>query len=101
MMRKPLRCRPSGTDPPALPGSRDAPTTAIVVARSRISCELAPIFISKPAGCGPIPEPGRRERVRFVAGGRLESLEDLARRHRSENGAWLRRGLLPDTYPMK
>src|SRR5947209_680437 len=35
MMRKPRRWRPSGTEPPALIGSREAPTTAIVVARSR------------------------------------------------------------------
>src|SRR5207244_12263112 len=40
MMRNPRLCRPSGTDPPALFGSRDAPTTAMVLALSRISCEL-------------------------------------------------------------
>src|SRR5207247_10202041 len=34
-MRKPRRWSPSGTEPPALIGSREAPTTAIVVARSR------------------------------------------------------------------
>src|SRR5438552_14944292 len=40
MIRNPRRCNPSGTDPPALFGSRDAPTTAMVLALSRISCEL-------------------------------------------------------------
>src|SRR2546428_1096566 len=40
MIRNPRLCRPSGTDPPALFGSRDAPTTAMVLALSRISCEL-------------------------------------------------------------
>src|SRR5229473_3437530 len=36
MMRNPRRCSPYGTEPPALRGSREAPTTAIVVERSRI-----------------------------------------------------------------
>src|SRR5438270_8464688 len=40
MTRKPRRCRPAGTEPPALFGSRDAPTTAIVFAFCRTSCEL-------------------------------------------------------------
>src|ERR1700730_12638590 len=37
MMRNPRLWRPSGTDPPALFGSREAPTTAITVAASSIS----------------------------------------------------------------
>src|SRR5215472_1046751 len=40
MIRKPRLCRPQGTEPPALLGSREAPTTAIVRAAARISCEL-------------------------------------------------------------
>src|SRR5690349_16212363 len=48
MMRNPRRWRPSGTDPPALLGSRDAPTTAIVVAPDRISCEARAITMSNP-----------------------------------------------------
>src|SRR6266849_2917496 len=37
MMRKPRFCRPAGTEPPAFLESRDAPTTAITLAASRIS----------------------------------------------------------------
>src|SRR2546427_8479176 len=49
MMRKPRRCRPTGTEPPALSGSRDAPTTAIVVVSRRISSEaLATLLASMP-----------------------------------------------------
>src|SRR5437588_5912188 len=40
MTRKPRPWRPAGTEPPALFGSRDAPTTAIVFAFCRTSCEL-------------------------------------------------------------
>src|SRR5207302_5069524 len=39
MIRNPRLCSPAGTEPPALSGSRDAPTTAMVLALSRISCE--------------------------------------------------------------
>src|SRR5258708_34566631 len=42
MIRNPRSCRPSGTDPPALNGSREAPTTAMVLAPCRMSCELCP-----------------------------------------------------------
>src|SRR5579859_8226785 len=38
MMRNPRRWSPYGTEPPALLGSREAPTTAIVVAPARIFC---------------------------------------------------------------
>src|SRR5712691_10727369 len=51
MMRKPRFCKPAGTEPPALFGSRDAPTTAITVAASRISRPDLPITTSShPAG---------------------------------------------------
>src|SRR5919109_3171166 len=46
MTRNPRRCSPTGTEPPALSGSREAPTTAIVLAVSRISCELRPMWVS-------------------------------------------------------
>src|SRR5205085_10458627 len=45
MMRKPRRCRPAGTEPAALLGSRDAPTTAIVRALRRISSGLLPFTL--------------------------------------------------------
>src|SRR5712692_5517749 len=51
MMRNPRFCRPPGTEPPALLGSREAPTTAITVAASRISRPDLPITTSShPAG---------------------------------------------------
>src|SRR5690348_13612118 len=40
MMRNPRRWRPAGTDPPALNGSRDAPTTAMVRAAASTSWGL-------------------------------------------------------------
>src|SRR5712692_9419578 len=58
MMRNPRACRPSGTEPPALFGSRDAPTTAIVVERSRTSFAVRPNLRSADAGLG-----GALERV--------------------------------------
>src|SRR4029077_1663806 len=73
MIRKPRRCSPTGTEPPALSGSRDAPTTAIVVERSRTSFELRPKLGGADAGLGRLLE---RE---------LEHLFDAAReveRHR-------------------
>src|SRR2546423_15641463 len=45
MMRKPRRCRPAGTEPAALLGSRDAPTTAMVRALRRISSGLLPFTL--------------------------------------------------------
>src|SRR5579864_2758220 len=51
MMRKPRRWSPNGTEPPALSGSRDAPTTAIVFALSSTSRELTVTSTaSAPAG---------------------------------------------------
>src|SRR5258708_22846235 len=55
MIRNPRCCSPNGTEPPALLGSREAPTTAIVVALSRISCELSGITKSKRAQRATIP----------------------------------------------
>src|SRR5712692_2525719 len=70
MMRKPRFCRPAGTEPPALFGSRDAPTTAITVAASRICRPDLPITTSShPAGRS-IP--------------------------RLDTQKWLRRGVAPD-----
>src|ERR1700694_1396461 len=48
MMRKPRCCNPNGTDPPALSGSREAPTTAIVVALSSTSWDDRLTTTSKP-----------------------------------------------------
>src|ERR1700674_4030270 len=55
MTRNPRCCNPIGTEPPALLGSREAPTTAIVVALSRISCELRPIPKNKRLAALDIP----------------------------------------------
>src|SRR5260370_2193976 len=55
MIRTLRCCRATGTEPPALLGSREAPTTAIVVARARISCELSGITKSKRAQRATIP----------------------------------------------
>src|SRR5713226_736865 len=55
MIRKPRLCRPAGTEPPAFNGSREAPTTAIVVADSRIS---RPLRLT--AGLGRLPAVLRR-----------------------------------------
>src|ERR1700687_3584299 len=55
MIRKPRCCRPAGTDPPALFGSRDAPTTAMVIAPSRISRLVLLISVTKPAARRHIP----------------------------------------------
>src|SRR5205814_1121459 len=51
MTRKPRPWRPTGTEPPALFGSRDAPTTAIVFAFCRTSCELRATKSASPR-CG-------------------------------------------------
>src|ERR1700680_4106916 len=56
MIRKPRCWRPKGTEPPALSGSLDAPTTAIVVVYSRTSLELRPIPNSKRPAVPDIPE---------------------------------------------
>src|SRR5258706_14236331 len=63
MMRNPRCCNPIGTEPPALSGSREAPTTAIVVALSRISWELRSITKSKRARRVTIP---RRDKGRLA-----------------------------------
>ncbi len=55
MMRNPRRCKPTGTEPPALLGSREAPTTAIVLAPRRTSCALFGISDSKLAEAANIP----------------------------------------------
>src|SRR5258708_14635733 len=55
MIRNPRCCSPNGTEPPALLGSREAPTTAIVVGLSRISCELGGITKGKRAQRATIP----------------------------------------------
>src|SRR5258708_18347031 len=68
MIRNPRRCSPNGTEPPALLGSREAPTTAIVVALSRISCELSGITKSKRAQRGTIP---RRDKGRLAPNVRI------------------------------
>src|SRR5260370_33107689 len=59
MIRTPRGCSPNGTEPPALLGSREAPTTAIVVALARISCALSALTKSKRAQRGPIPRRGK------------------------------------------
>src|SRR5260370_3870229 len=68
MIRNPRCCSPNGTEPPALLGSREAPTTAIVVALSRISCELSGITKSKRAQRGTIP---RRDKGRLAPNVRI------------------------------
>jgi len=47
MMRKPRRCNPSGTDPPAFRGSRDAPTTAIVFALASTSGPVLGAYLTE------------------------------------------------------
>src|SRR3989442_13029806 len=55
MIRKPRCCNPAGTEPPALFGSRDAPTTAITLDASRISRPVLLTSIGKPARGWRIP----------------------------------------------
>src|SRR5690348_10707961 len=57
MMRNPRRCKPAGTEPPALLASREAPTTAIVLAPCRISCAVFAISLSKLFRTVNIPAP--------------------------------------------
>src|SRR5258708_19890503 len=68
MIRNPRCCKPIGTEPPALLGSREAPTTAIVVALSRISWELSGITKGKRAQRAAIP---RSDKARLAPNVRI------------------------------
>src|SRR5260370_19899554 len=72
MIRTPRGCSQKGPGPPALLGSCEARTTAIVVALSRISCELSGITKSKRAQRGTIP---RRDKGRLAPNVRIGDAE--------------------------
>src|SRR5712664_312072 len=79
MIRKPRRCSPAGTDPPALFGSRDAPTTAIVVAASRISWDvLLLISMSKRPARRHIPRAHAQQRLARSVAADLLARESIA-----------------------
>src|SRR5260370_33952931 len=63
MTRKPRFCNPTGTDPPALFESRDAPTTAITVDDSRISLPVLLTTTSSPRASCDIPRLDSEERL--------------------------------------
>src|SRR6266571_5165731 len=79
MMRKPRRCSPAGTDPAALRGSREAPTTAMVRALRRISSGLLPFTLLCTNAGNPARIPRDCAQTRFLGRFGLGPLRGLER----------------------